>query len=557
MSRDLADIRYQDGIRQSRYAGFGGLDRTTGCRPNEFRQMENLSDREYPAVSPARKRKKITEVTEKLRGYLVKDGSFYGINTSGTLYDYTGGVSISTGFSTAEGKRTILQFNNKYLVFPEARASTAGSAAEMITVSKEAQTCSITNGTIYGVSATDNTIKISGSGGLNVYDAFNVGDTLKIYKIVEGTRIALATATLREKEFDQDNYPELRFDDNTFAGKTETNAKMEFVREVPKLTGAFISRNRVWGWIGNRIYCSALGDAMNFQRFDGLSTDAWTVDVAATEGFVAGMEHNGYPTFLAPDKIVTVYGSYPAEFYTSETNGGMLGCKYAGTAVSCGGALYYLSMAGVCRWAGGQPQVISRELGVIAEGTSATTDGRRYYLMARFQGESRLCLLVYDTLTGLWMRESGGITTEGEEPTFHPFEDLQAFDGRCYALSDGYLFEIGSAGEPGGRGYMTAFFETGAETVDTELHKHLNRIRIRAQIDTGAVLTVMINCDDEKENGATKWRELGTLTGTGALTSYNLFVKVRPNDHYHLRFEGEGRWVLHAISPEYEKGEYR
>ena len=48
----------------------------------------------------------------------------------------------------------------------------------------------------------------------------------------------------------------------------------------------------------NELYCCALGDFKNWNRFLGISTDAWAASVGSDGAWTGAANYLGYPTFF-------------------------------------------------------------------------------------------------------------------------------------------------------------------------------------------------------------------------------------------------------------------
>ena len=187
-------------------------------------------------------------------------------------------------------------------------------------------------------------------------------------------------------------------------------------RTVPDMDFVCVNENRMWGCKGDTIYASKLGDPLNWNVFDGLSTDSWTAETGTPRDFTGCCSYMGYPTFFKAGSVFRVMGDYPDQFSVRKLDipGVSEGSDLSVAVVES--TLYYLSDKGVCAWNGSaDPTIISRALGIDRRWYSgrAGTDGRRYYLSAFEMAEKPedyptakwmytdrdLC---YDTRFGAW-----------------------------------------------------------------------------------------------------------------------------------------------------------
>lgn len=179
-----------------------------------------------------------------------------------------------------------------------------------------------------------------------------------------------------------------------------TGQTISFSRTIPDMDYYCVSNNRLWGCKGDTIYASKLGDPKNFNVFDGLSTDSWSVDTGTQGEFTGCCEYLGYPTFFKEKGIFKVYGDYPQQYALSKHmfNGVKAGC-YKSLAVA-GDVLFYLSPIGVLAYTGSMPSVIDKPLNHEFDNGVGGTDGTKYYI-------SDDKTYVYDTYYRGWWIEDG------------------------------------------------------------------------------------------------------------------------------------------------------
>gem|GEM_PF-901061 len=154
-------------------------------------------------------------------------------------------------------------------------------------------------------------------------------------------------------------------------------------RTVPDMDYVCVNENRLWGCKGDTIYASALGNPVNFNVFDGLSTDSWTAETGTPGDFTGCFSYQGYPIFFKENCAFRVMGDMPSNFTLRKLEiPGVL--RYSDRSLAAvGPALYYLSNKGICSWdGGGYPSIISLPLGIDREWLEARagTDGVRYYI---------------------------------------------------------------------------------------------------------------------------------------------------------------------------------
>ena len=87
---------------------FWGYNHTPACTSCEFSEMENLSSRNFPALSPI---SRMVKLEEGLADLYVYDQDVLRISTSGELY--IGGEKLAEGLAAADREYSVL---GKYLV---------------------------------------------------------------------------------------------------------------------------------------------------------------------------------------------------------------------------------------------------------------------------------------------------------------------------------------------------------------------------------------------------------------------------------------------------------
>lgn len=174
-------------------------------------------------------------------------------------------------------------------------------------------------------------------------------------------------------------------------------------RDMPLLDIAMSLGERVFGARGVMVYISEAGNINNWNASSGLDSDPASLISVTYGDFTACAEWNGYPIFFKEGAICKLMGNKASNYSLIETSAPGIPKWAAKTLVSVGGALYYCNATGVYKYDGGYPRRI--DIGAIAEGirgTSAATDGEKYYLY----GDG--VLYVYDPRRDIWYTASCG-----------------------------------------------------------------------------------------------------------------------------------------------------
>lgn len=316
---------------------------------------------------------------------------------------------------------------------------------------------------------------------------------------------------------------------------TETNITLS--RTLPDMDFLITDDNRLWGAKGHTVYASKLGDPTNFNVFDGLSTDSYSVDIGNAGDITAAINYGGYPTFFKEDGIYRLYGDQPSNYQIMPTmkQGVRKGC--AKSLAVAGEILYYVSRSGIMAYGGGAPEKADTALGIHVIDGVAASDERKYYISATEDG-SNYAIYVYDTEKGLWHKE----------------DDLKlncaVFDGRLLGLSDdGKLFVIkGEATE----GTTESAFEWSVEFADmmfgSPFQKGIVKANIRFDLAEGAEACADIQYDDSGT-----WELMRKFNGTGKGTNVLPVVPHRC-DHFRLRLRGIGVCDIYAMTLQYYSG---
>lgn len=587
---------------------FGGLNNNLSARDGEIVWMENMSSREFPLLTPRKRRARVQNLYS-CNGIGARDHLYW---VSGTGFYYNGELKGTV----ADSLKQFAALGNMICIFPDKKyydidAHTFGNLAAGVSGLTGVQ---FQNGTYAGVPAEANTIYKAGAAW-----EFAAGDAIAISGCIthpENNK----TAIVREVDGDY-----LRFYEGIFTldstirytagadglqagtyhfeeggqftlssdlsegdtltwngtsitavigGVTSTIAvttgedgellvfsdiptnyteagTLSLGREVPDLDYVCVNENRLWGCKGDTIYASALGDPFNFNVFDGLSTDSWQSAVPDEGDFTACVSYGGYPIFFKENSICKVQGDKPSNFqWTLSSRFGVKEGSANSLAVA-GETLFYLSRAGICAYNGGAPRVISEPLGANTRWASASggSDGIRYYVSLEDYEDSDLSgLYVYDTRYGVWHRED--------------------FRGGQFAFCYDSLYLATPSNEDlwrldGDTNYGTlesniewqvkfADSDNFYETTDSNSQNKKGplRILIRATLPKNSTIEVKIKYDD----GSTK--TVGTLEGSSSAKkkTYILPLILRRCDHYRISLDGYGDAVIYSIAVERYSG---
>lgn len=319
--------------------------------------------------------------------------------------------------------------------------------------------------------------------------------------------------------------------------KNTAETSITLKRELPDMDYICSDNNRLWGCKDDTIYTSKLGDPFNFNVFDGLATDSWSVNAGTAGKFTGCIGYLGYPTFFKEDMIYKVYGSTPRNYEGVPTM--TLGLSSNGSLAIAGETLFYMNKEGIVAYTGGMPRLISESLGARYTGGAAGSDGMKYYISMK-DTSGAYSLFVYDTLNGLWHKE----------------DSLQALSF-CYTdqlnvlTSDGKIKTVSPCSKPTGSTeegnvpWMVQFAEFYA---DSPNKKGVSKVHLRLHLEQSANATAYI-----KYNGDANWTTIKEMRGTYK-QSYYLPIRPRRGDSFSIKLEGAGKCDIYSLSLEYYTG---
>jgi hypothetical protein len=511
--------RMQTGNIARSMTAFGGYDRRAGSE-NGAVSMTNMSSDSFPLLSSRKKRYKVI-TGASVTAFAAYDKAFW---ADGTDFVYDGTVK---GAVTA-GAKVFAALNAYIVIMPDKKyykpaADEFGSLEASWTGSAE-----FADGTLYGEIASANTIKTAGAA-----FPFAAGDAVTISGCTTypGNN---KTSVIREIN---ENKKELYFYENIFDKGTEAGT-VTIKRSVPDMDYLCECSNRLWGCKGDTIFASALGDPKNFNRFDGVATDSFSVDVGSAGDFTGCCSYLGYPIFFKEDVIYKVYGSKPSNYEAMSSASMGTAAGSGGSFAVAGETLYYLSRAGVMAYTGGIPENIAAPFGTDRyKNAVGGSDGTKYYISMQ-DASNAWHLFVFDPRYNVWHREDASHAVGF------------GWCGNLYmALSDG-IWVIGNPDAPSGSTAETSVawsYETN-DITDGIDKKEIKKLLLRAEIETGAALKLEIKYD----SGST-WITVKQLTAA-VKQSYYLPVLPRRCDHFRLKISGTGAVTLHSLARETSHG---
>lgn len=566
-----ARMPYSGGISKMMQMQFGGYMHTAGSSEGQIWDERNLSGRTYPYLRPIRERAVFEYPCDNAlfchdaMGWVNGTELWYDGHLVGYVEDSRKQVAVMGNriviwpdkvvlnasyrrlgtYQSLEALKAAVQnpaefdaygigYGVPYEIYAWNGSEWVSNGKELQSMEASAQNVNVVfkSGTYKGVEADANTMVWPVSAESL---GFKEGDAVSISGCVRHPENN-KTAIIREIEGNQLRFYEYAFILDGEDGLTEYTepGPVTLKRQVPDLDMICAANNRLWGAMDDTIYASKLGDPMNFNVFDGLTTDSWFQMTGTAGSFTACTAYLGYPMFFKEGHIFKIYGENAENFYPSKsaTNGVKRGAQRS--LAIAGEVLYYLSPNGLMAYSGGVPESVAAPFGQVQYQTAtAGSDGRRLYLsMERVSGERELFCL--DTENGLLRKE--------DELTARMW---CCYDGTLYALlqTGGALAVNEDEGEA-----LDSWVEFGDFYENTMNRKSSTRLQLRVMLETGAELALMIQYDSSGT-----WIPIYTLEATKKQSFY-LPIPVQRCDHYRLKMEGHGYWELQAMAREYHSG---
>ena len=525
MSTVYRSAGVSDGYNKRSMTGFGGYDHRLGASDGAIFDMKNMCGEYYPLASP-RPQRAISRVLAKPNGIAGYDGLYY-VDGVG-FYDASVSTTEPQGNVTNTKKR--FAFLGKKLVILPDKAYYDTSTHEFGSLEAVwSGTVSFSDGEYAGEEAEACRIVTT-----DAAFTFNVGDAVTI----EGADDEENNTTLIIREISKDK-KSLGFYEHSFTvAKSQT---VTISRKVPDMDFICENENRLFGCKGDTVYASKLGDPFNWNVFDGLASDSFSVDVGSAGDFTACTSYGGYAVFFKEDRVYKLYGDKPTNFQLmSSASLGVVEGSSESVAVA-GEALYYLSKVGVMVYTGGIPSCISYVFGDVSYCDAVGgSDGLRYYVSMRESGTDKYTLMSYDTRYREWYKED-----ETKAVGFCYYDGLRmlAQDGTLYRIGPYKNAEDGQTAEPAFES-MIEFYDITESMTD---RKHVNSVQLRLMLDSGATVKIYMSFDGGE------YQEVDSISGDGK-ASYYVPCRLHRCDYYRIKLTGTGKWKLCAMTREYSKG---
>ncbi|HBP24548.1 MAG TPA: hypothetical protein DD632_03775 [Oribacterium sp.] len=510
---------------------FLGLNETEIMKDAEFSEMKNISSDMYPGITCRKKRGDVLKKLSHPHGLFWKNGLLY-IDGEELYYkdEKVGTVEDSDKKIVGMGAYVCIWpdkvvFNTNDRTLNQIEASWAQSAAA----------------TIAPVSAGSTYVKIQSTGiGKNFdrYDAVNLsgftsyGDYLNVSKVIQ--------------EKDDDYIVVIATDGDGAALKNFTqNSGISAKRSCPDMDFICEFNNRLWGCSSknHEIYASKLGDPLNWNSFEGISTDSYAVSIGSDGDFTGMIAHQGYVVAFKEDHIHTIYGTKPSNFTldTIEARGPMKGCEKSLCHVN--ETVFYAARNAIVSFEGSTPEPVSDKLRIRYKEASGNQYDSKYFISLKDEKDT-WHLYVYDT------RRSSQYNSE----LWYEEDDLE-LRFSCYA--EGKLYLIDQNGN-----LRTLYEDEEERLIDWNLvsgyleegsmnKKKVHRMQLNLELVPNASVELLVRYDNSP-----LWVRMASITADRR-GSYQIPIRLKRAERYQYMLRGKGKFKLYGMTRIVEQGSER
>ena len=547
----------------------------------QFYDMANMTSDLLPVASPRSLRGRVRKLT-KPNGLFAHDKLCW---VDGTSFYYNG---ASKG-TVADSAKQFVRMGAYVLIWPDKKyynastdtfgdlgatfTSTPGATITAVLCRADGEAYTYTTGDVAPTTPADGDYWIDTSGTTDVLKVYS--ESYGMWNSVPTVHVKISGTGIGSNFADGDGVTISGMSDSALNGNfviedcaagyiivtavinanTTQTTSVTVARVIPTLDFITECQNRVWGCssTNHEIYACKLGDPKNWNVFQGISTDSYTATVGSGGNFTGATTHMGYVLFFKENRIHKLYGTQPSNFTLSEdaVRGVASGSEKSIAIVN--ETLIYHAKSGVCTYGMALPESISYPLGVDAYSNAvAGACVNKYYMSAYKDGVYEM--LVYDTRTGVWMKEDDA----------HVLYMAELGNDLYFVDSDGYLWSVagnitdyiltepvegyGTGEGPEAEDAFEWMVETGDIGMDLPDHKYISGIRLLVAAAVGSELTLSAQCD-----GGT-WKTVKTfakLPGKNMIT----IPYVTPRCYsMKLRIEGTGDIKLYSITKSVEMG---
>lgn len=337
------------------------------------------------------------------------------------------------------------------------------------------------------------------------------------------------------------------------ADETMTSGELTMGREVPQMDFVVQSQNRLWGCRYqeasassdgiNEIYACKLGDATNWNVYQGISTDSYTASCGTLGRFTGAANVNGYPIFFKENCYHKVYVSSTGahQIQDKAINGVQDGCS--GSVAMVGDICYYKSRAGIVAFDGSTTYSTGDNLGDVryTEAVGGSANDKYYISMKDSSGQ--WTMFAYDTSKSLWHKEDSSHALMFCSMSGDTFFVTQESNNAC---SINLISDYNKTDTQETAPEWEAV--TGLQGYSYTGQKYISRFNLRMVLPKGSYMDIYIEYDSSG-----KWEHQGHIKGAGT-TSFMIPVRPRRCDHFRIKLAGAGDVRLYSMSKLFEGG---
>ena len=305
-----------------------------------------------------------------------------------------------------------------------------------------------------------------------------------------------------------------------------TDDTLTVSRAMPDLEFACEMDNRVWGVAGDTVYASRLGDATNWQVYEGLSTDSYAVALAAPGSFSGIIRQGSGLVIFRQDCFYKLSGNTPSTFRLRRCDlpGIPEGAEKSLTA--CMENLFFFTGESYVMYDGAEETEVSLPLGgEKLTGPVAWTEGESVCLCGTVSGAVRLYRLRVPAMS--WTEE----TTPAA---------VSAGSGGFRMLADGSITKPGS-------GSVAWELQTAPMGTRELRGERLSAVGVGLTLPQGSTARLSVRYDGGE------WQVLRDIEN-GESRTERFYVFPRESGNFSIRLSGTGDVTVHRLTVRTQKG---
>jgi hypothetical protein len=543
---------------------FGGYNHNLRINSNEFYDMKNLTGDNYPLLT-CRKKRGMVEQLSNPNGLFSTDRLVW-VDGTGLYYN---GAKVAT---VKNSEKTIVSMGAYIVVWPD-KICYNTYTGEVKNLEAEFETLGTTSfrlckldGEEYGEYEFGNTSPEDPENGDLWMDTSDTPHVLKQYSAASSSWASVPTTYVKisatgigtsfaeydcvtisgctDNQFNSDMIIWGRGDDYIVVTAIIDKAFAQdgglvLKRRVPDMDFVTQCNNRIWGCssANHEIYACKLGDPTNWFCYMGLASDSYAATIGSEGVFTGACTHAGYVLFWKDNILHKVYGTQPSNFQVTDVRCRGVQGGSEKSLVSINGYLYYKNRAGVCRYDGSLPVMISDALAQDAYfGAVAGAVGNKYYISMK-NASDEYSMFVYDTQKGLWHRE------DSEQARWFAY-----IDGDLYYINQNNQLMCVYASNGTKEEEIAWYAETGEIGLNYPDAKYISGLQLRLALDAGSNLRLRVKYDSSEN-----WQEMADISST-IFRNYSVPIRVKRCDHMKIRLVGTGGFRLYSITKLIEEG---